>query len=94
MRTVLHMVHKLYRLRSCNLDLSEKNIASGKYKVCLEYHIGNCKGPCVGNVAEAEHEANVDQIRQIVKGRARGVIKLLKDAMMDHAEKLEFEEAS
>ncbi|MEO8590271.1 MAG: excinuclease ABC subunit UvrC [Flavobacteriales bacterium] len=93
MRTVLHMVHKLYRLRTCNLDLSAKNIAAGKYKVCLEYHIGNCKGPCEGKVDETEHNAAVDQIRQIVKGRARGVMKMLKDAMLEHAERLEFESA-
>jgi len=93
MRTVLQMVHKLYRLRTCNLDLSAKNIAAGKYKVCLEYHIGNCKGPCEGKVDEAEHNAAVDQIRQIVKGRARGVMKLLKDAMLEHAGHLEFEKA-
>ena len=93
MRTVLHMIHRLYRLRTCNLDLSEKNIAAGKYKVCLEYHIGNCKGPCEGKVDVKEHEASVDQIRQIVKGRARGVMKMLKDGMLEHSENLEFEQA-
>ncbi len=93
MRTVLQLVHKIYRLRTCNLDLSPKNIAAGKYKVCLEYHIGNCKGPCEGKLDEAEHNAAVDQIRQIVRGRARGVMKMLKDAMLEHAEHLEFEKA-
>ncbi|MEZ4807427.1 MAG: excinuclease ABC subunit UvrC [Flavobacteriales bacterium] len=93
MRTVLHMIHRLYRLRTCNLDLSEKNIAAGKYKVCLEYHIGNCKGPCEGRMSVAEHDAAIDQIRQIVKGRARGVMRMLKEGMMEHAENLEFEQA-
>lgn len=93
MRTVLQLVHKIYRLRTCNLDLTPKNIAAGKYKVCLEYHIGNCKGPCEGKLDEAEHNAAVDQIRQIVRGRARGVMKMLKDAMLEHAEHLEFEKA-
>ena len=93
MRTVLQLVHKIYRLRTCNLDLTPKNIAAGKYKVCLEYHIGNCKGPCEGKMDEAEHNMAVDQIRQIVRGRARGVMKMLKDAMLEHAEHLEFEKA-
>ncbi len=93
MRTVLHMIHRIYRLRTCNLDLSEKNISAGKFKVCLEYHIGNCKGPCEGKVDVQEHDAAVDQIRQIVKGRARGVMKMLKEGMHEHAERLEFEQA-
>ena len=93
MRSVLQMVRRLYRLRTCNLDLTPKNIAAGKFKVCLEYHIGNCKGPCEGKVDEAEHIAAVDQIRWIVKGRTRGLMKVLKDTMLEHAERLEFEKA-
>lgn len=93
MRSVLQMVRRLYRLRTCNLDLSPKNIAAGKYKVCLEYHIGNCKGPCEGKIDEAEHNMAVDQIRQIVRGRTRGLMKMLKDSMLEHAERLEFEQA-
>lgn len=93
MHTVLHLIRKLYRLRTCNLDLSPKHIAAGKYKVCLEYHIGNCKGPCVGLYSEEDHLKAVGEIRQIVRGRARGVMKMLTDAMLGHAEKLEFEQA-
>lgn len=93
MRTVLDLVHKLYKLRTCNYDLSPANVAKGKYKRCLEYHIGNCKGPCEGLQSAEEYEANVALVRQIVKGRVNGVLKLLKDLMHAHADKLEFEEA-
>jgi excinuclease ABC subunit C len=93
MRTVLDLVHKLYKLRTCNYDLSPANVARGKYKRCLEYHIGNCKAPCEGLQSAEEYEANVALVRQIVKGRVNGVLKLLKELMHAHAEKLEFEEA-
>ncbi|MBL8002033.1 MAG: excinuclease ABC subunit UvrC [Flavobacteriales bacterium] len=93
MRTVLDLVHKLYKLRTCNYDLSPANVAKGRYKRCLEYHIGNCKGPCEGLQSAEEYEANVALVRQIVKGRVNGVLKLLKELMHAHAEKLEFEEA-
>ena len=93
MRTLLKLVHKLYKLRTCNYDLSPANLAKGKYKRCLEYHLGNCRAPCEGLQDEAEYNANVAQARQLVKGRIRGVVRLLKEQMHAHAEKLEFEEA-
>ncbi|MBK6776955.1 MAG: excinuclease ABC subunit C [Flavobacteriales bacterium] len=93
MHTVLHLIRKLYRLRTCNLDLSKKNVEAGKFKVCLEYHIGNCKGPCVGNYVEEDHTKAINEIRQIVRGRARGVLKMLDNAMLEYADKLEFEQA-
>lgn len=93
MRTLLQLVRGLYQLRSCSYDLSAKNIEKGKFKRCLEYHIGNCKAPCEGLQAAAEYEANVDQVRQIVKGRANGLIRLLEQEMHQHAEALEFEKA-
>lgn len=93
MKTVLQLTHKLYQLRTCNYDLSPKNIAAGKYKRCLEYHIGNCKGPCEGVQSPEEYEANVDLVRSIVKGRVSGVLKFLKERMHEHAERLEFEAA-
>lgn len=93
MRTVLDLVHKLYKLRTCNYDLSPANVARGKYKRCLEFHIGNCKAPCEGLQSAEEYEANVALVRQIVKGRVNGVLRLLKELMHAHAEKLEFEEA-
>lgn len=93
MRTVIELVHKLYQPRTCNYDLSEKNISAGKYKKCLEYHIGNCKAPCEGLQSEEEYTENMKSVREIVKGRVSGVMKLLKTAMQHHADKLEFEEA-
>jgi len=93
MRTVLKLVHQLYKLRTCNYDLSPENVAKGKYKRCLEWHMGNCRGPCEGLQSEEDYNANVALARQVVKGRIGGVVKLLKERMHEHAEKLEFEEA-
>ncbi len=93
MRTVLKLVHQLYKLRTCNYDLSPENIAKGKYKRCLEWHLGNCRGPCEALQSEEDYNANVALARQVVKGRIGGVVKLLKEQMQAHAEKLEFEEA-
>ena len=93
MKTVLQLTHKLYKLRTCNYDLSETNIAAGKYKKCLEYHIGNCKAPCEGLQSEAEYIANMGHVREIVKGRLAGLLKVMRPVMHEHAEKLEFEEA-
>jgi excinuclease ABC subunit C len=93
MRTVLKLVHQLYKLRTCNYDLSPENVAKGKYKRCLEWHMGNCRGPCEGLQSEEEYNANVALARQVVKGRIGGVVKLLKEQMQAHAERLEFEEA-
>lgn len=93
MRTALKLVHQLYKLRTCNYDLSPENVAKGKYKRCLEWHMGNCRGPCEGLQSEEEYDANVALARQVVKGRIGGVVRLLKERMQEHAEKLEFEEA-
>jgi excinuclease ABC subunit C len=93
MRTALKLVHQLYKLRTCNYDLSPENVAKGKYKRCLEWHMGNCRGPCEGLQSEEDHDANVAQARQILKGRIGGVVKILRQRMLEHAEKLEFEDA-
>ncbi len=93
MKTVLQLTHKLYKLRTCNYDLSAKNIAAGKFKKCLEFHIGNCKAPCEGLQSEEEYTANMGQVREIVKGRVSGLLKVMKPLMHEHAERLEFEEA-
>ncbi len=93
MKTVLQLVHKLYKLRSCNYDLSPKNIEQKKFKRCLEYHIGNCKGPCEGLQDEGEYSANITHVREIVKGRVAGLLKVMKPLMHEHAERLEFETA-
>ena len=93
MKTVLQLTHKLYKLRTCNYDLSPKNIAAGKFKRCLEYHIGNCKAPCEGLQDEADYNTSITQVREIVKGRVSGLLKVLKPLMHEHAERLEFEAA-
>lgn len=91
MRTLLKLVHQLYKLRTCNYDLSPANIAKGKYKRCLEFHLGNCRAPCEALQSEADYDANVALARQVLKGRISGVLRLLKEQMSDHAEKLDFE---
>ncbi|MBV6404561.1 MAG: excinuclease ABC subunit UvrC [Flavobacteriales bacterium] len=93
MHTALKLVHKLYKLRTCNYDLSPENVAKGKYKRCLEWHMGNCRGPCEGLQSEEDYDAKVAQARQVLKGRIGGVVRLLKEQMQVHAEKLEFEQA-
>ena len=93
MKTVVELVNTMYKLRNCNYELSERNVERGKYKRCLEYHMGNCKAPCEGLQPHAEYDANIKQIRQIVRGRTRGVANLLKEQMVVHAEALEFEKA-
>ena len=93
MRTMLKLVHQLDKLRTCNYDLSPANVAKGKYKRCLEYHLGNCRAPCEGLQSEVDYNANVALARQVVKGRISGVVRILKERMHEQAEKLEFEEA-
>ncbi|MBK7751199.1 MAG: excinuclease ABC subunit C [Flavobacteriales bacterium] len=93
MRTLLQLVRGMYQLRSCNYDLSPRNIEKGKFKRCLEYHIGNCKGPCEGLQEEVEYDSNVDQVRQMAKGRINGLVRTLKQQMGQQAEALAFEEA-
>ena len=91
MHTVVELVNKMYKLRNCNYDLSEKNIERGKYKRCLEYHIGNCKGPCEGLQPIEDYNEDIKVIRQIVKGRTRGVAQMLRQQMNVHADALDFE---
>lgn len=92
-RTLLDLIKGVYPLRTCNYDLSEKKIAEGKYKVCLEYHLGNCKGPCVGLQSEEEYHLQVDDIREIIKGNFKSSLTYFKKQMRSLAEKKLFEEA-
>ena len=78
-RELLSMVRQLIPLRTCNLDLSEKKIQRGKYKVCLEYHIGNCKGPCEQHQTEEDYAKDVQQVRHILKGNTAEVNNYLKE---------------
>ncbi len=91
--TLLDLIKGLYQLRTCNYDLSEEKIKNGKYKVCLEYHLGNCKGPCEAKQSEKEYHQNIDAIRQIVKGNFKDSLQQFRRQMKEHAENMEFEDA-
>ena len=91
--TILDLIKELYPLRTCNYDLSKSNIDSGKFKVCLEYHIGNCKGPCEGLESLEDYQKQVDAIREILKGNFKESMKDFKRLMTQYAQDLHFEEA-
>ncbi|HET8839766.1 MAG TPA: excinuclease ABC subunit UvrC [Flavobacteriaceae bacterium] len=91
--TLLDLIKGLYQLRTCNYDLSPEKIAAGKYKVCLEYHLGNCKGPCEGLQSEEDYMESIAAIRQIVKGNFKDSLQNFKKQMREHASKMEFEAA-
>jgi len=93
MRTVLEFANKLYKLRTCNFNLSEENIEAKKFRVCLEYHIKNCEGPCEGLQSEEDYQKGIAHIRKILKGSIVGVIRDLKLTMQASAEALKFEDA-
>lgn len=93
MNTVLDLVKQLYPLRNCKLSLIKKNIESGKFKVCLEYHIGNCLGPCVGKQSEEDYNKTIEEIKQIIKGNISTVSQQLKTLMHKYAGNYEFEKA-
>ncbi|MFN5032703.1 MAG: excinuclease ABC subunit UvrC [Flavobacteriia bacterium] len=93
MQTLLALIKELYLLRTCSLDLSKQKIEEKKYKVCLEYHIGNCRGGCVGHEKQQDYEEQIVQIEQLLKGNIGSVIGFLKQRMQEHAEKLEYEQA-
>jgi len=93
-RFLLDLFRRLFKLRNCKLNLSEENIRLRKFKVCLEYHMGNCLGPCVGEIEHEIYMKNIDQIKEILKGNISGVIKYLKDLMRQFAEGLKYEEAA
>lgn len=93
MNTLLEFVRQSYKVRTCSLPLTPETINEGKYKVCLEYHIGNCKAPCVNKQTEEEYNESIDEITQIIKGNINQVIRTLKEEMAKLAEALEFEKA-
>jgi len=93
MRTILDIVKQLYKLRTCSLNLSTANIEKGKYKVCLEYHIGNCKAPCVGKQSGDDYDVTINQIKSIIKGNIGSVITELTQVMSSFADTYEFEQA-
>jgi len=92
-RSLLDLIKMLYPLRTCKYDLSREKVAAGKYKLCLEYHLGNCKGPCEALQEEARYNRNIDAIRKIIKGDFKEAVAYFKELMHEHATNLEFEEA-
>ena len=92
-KTLLDFFHQLYPLRNCSLSLTDKNINTKKFKVCLEYHIGNCLGPCEDKQTAEEYQLGIKHIEQIIKGDIKSVTQHLKTAMLHFSEKMEFEKA-
>ena len=91
--TLLDLIKGLFPLRTCKYDLSQEKVASHKYKVCLEYHLGNCKGACEAKEHETSYQENITTIREILKGNFKNSIAVFKTQMKSHAENLEFEAA-
>lgn len=93
MQAVLDLIKKLYPLRTCHLALTPENIRQGKFNVCLEYHIKNCKGPCIGMQSHDEYMDNIAQVKEILKGNTQAISDALVKEMMSLAEEMKFEEA-
>lgn len=93
MYAVLDLIKHLYPIRTCNLNLTPENIRAGKFNVCLEYHIRNCSGPCIGKQSQEEYLKNIGEIKEILKGNTRDVEQLLYQRMQDLAAEMKFEEA-
>ena len=94
MQSVLELVRRLYTIRTCSLALSAENIAEGKFKVCLEFHIGNCKAPCIGLINETTYLEEIRQVRKIIKGDLSEVRNYFSEEMQSYSEKMEFEKAA
>ena len=93
MNAVLDLIKHLYPLRTCSLNLSPENIRTGKFNVCLEYHIKNCAGPCIGLQSQEEYLKNIDEIKEILKGNTQEISRMLFQQMQGLAAEMKFEEA-
>lgn len=93
MYALLELIKRLYPLRTCNLNLTPENIRNGKFSTCLEYHIKNCKGPCIGLQSHDEYMKNIVEIKEILKGNTQDISKALLERMRTLAEEMRFEEA-
>ncbi len=91
--TLLDLIKSVYPLRTCNYDLAQDKVSAGKYKVCLEYHLGNCKGPCEGYQTEEEYNRQIQEIREIIKGNFKSSLHYFKSRMKLLASGMKFEEA-
>ena len=92
-RTLIDFIHQLYPLRTCNFNLKSENIQKKKFKLCLEYHIGNCLAPCEGFQSEDSYQIGINHISQILKGDITSVVSILKVRMISFSENMEFEKA-
>tara|TARA_R110000787_G_scaffold200643_3_gene311606 strand:+ start:2940 stop:4727 length:1788 start_codon:yes stop_codon:yes gene_type:complete len=92
-KVLLDLIRELYPLRTCKYDLAKEKIEAGKYKVCLEYHLGNCKGPCEDFQAEVDYNETIKAIRNIVKGNFKESLERFQEMMFTYAQNMEFEEA-
>lgn len=90
---LISLIKSLFKLRTCNLALNEKSICNRKFKVCLEYHIGNCPAPCIGKIKEQEYNEFITQVRNILKGNLSSVIEVMTRKMKAYAQAMNFEEA-
>ena len=93
MKTLLDLIRQLYQLRTCKHNLSDRNIQKKKFKVCLEYHLGNCLGPCEGLQSSEDYDKTISEIKEIIKGNINSVIGQLKGLMKQYADDMEFEKA-
>lgn len=93
MKIILSLIKEIYQIRSCKFNLSKENIEAGKFKVCLDYHIGKCLGPCEGFETEEHYNQSIKQIKQILKGDTKSVIEYLKKEMIGFSEEMEYEKA-
>ena len=93
MYAVLDIIKELYHPRTCRQPITKEGIEAGKYKVCLDYHIKKCQGPCTGKQSHEDYQKNIAQAREILKGNTRAVLREMKDEMLRLAEELRFEEA-
>lgn len=91
---ILETIHQLYPIRTCRLPLTVEKINEGKFNLCLQYHIKKCNGPCEGRETSAEYRKHIDEIREIIKGNADKISKILHDEMMELSSQLRFEEAN
>ena len=93
MNAILELIKSLYHPRTCKLPITEEGIKKGKYNVCLDYHIKNCGGPCIGKQSIQEYQKNIQQAREILKGNTRKILREMKEEMQALSEELRFEEA-
>ena len=93
MQAMLELIKRLYPLRTCHLALTPENIQANKFRVCLEYHIKNCKGPCIGAQSHEEYMKNIASIKELLKGNTQKISQGMMREMMRLAEEMKFEEA-